>query len=201
MYSITLRRWRWRLSLLFIYFSFHFLVILLFFFATLITGAHLFPTNKNKREGHANVSGEKKKQKKKSKRATNRIIDQQHHLFFFFFPSLILLGLFLIYRMMMMMYVRFIGPIFVFVKYHQLDSGITLYGQQCGFIILTLVFFRSSCFETERVWARNQQWRNFSFNLFFFFFFVGCIMIAALTGALHIWTAVASRQSCVFFLF
>ena len=158
MYSITLRRWRWRLSLLFIYFSFHFLVILLFFFATLITGAHLSQQTRTKgRDMLMSRVKKKKNKKKKSKRATNRIIDQQHHLFFFFFPSLILLGLFLIYRMMMMMYVRFIGPIFVFVKYHQLDSGITLYGQQCGFIILTLVFFRSSCFETERVWARNQQ--------------------------------------------
>ena len=48
-----------------------------------------------------------------------------------------------------------------------------------GFIILTLVFFfRSSCFETERVWARNQQWRNFSFLIFLFFWVY--IMIAAL---------------------
>ena len=62
-----------------------------------------------------------------------------------------------------------------------------------GFIILTLVFFfRSSCFETERVWARNQQWRNFFLSYFSIFWGVhhDC--------STHICPAVASRQSFFF---
>ena len=92
------------------YFSFHFLVVVVLF-ARLITGAHLSNKQETKREGHANVSGEKKT-KKKLKRATNRIIDQQHLFLFFLF---ILLGLFSCVQDDDDD-VRFIGPIFVFVK-------------------------------------------------------------------------------------
>ena len=110
----------------------------------------------------------KKTKQKKLKRATNRIIDQQHLFLFFLF---ILLGLFSCVQDDDDD-VRFIGPIFVFVKMYQQLERIALYGQRRIYYFDVGFFFSVQLFRNGTgVGAKSAVKKFFPF-LFFYFF--GC---------------------------